>query len=114
MCYHFHPISERRLEKRLLCSDLVKVRWFDRLGDRREEIVVLENYSVSGANLFMGVSIREGAQVTLCGGGEELLATVCHCFPAPNGYLAGVRFREPSLRYVPEHLLDIGRLANQE
>jgi hypothetical protein len=108
------PATNRRTEQRLLCSDLVKVRWIDRHGARREEIVVLEGYSASGANLFMGVPIGEGTPVTLWGGGEELRATVRHCTPGPNGYLAGVHFGERPRSYVPEHLLDLSRLIHSE
>jgi hypothetical protein len=111
---HGCPTCDRRQEARLPCSDLVRVRWVDQLGARREEIVVVENHSASGASLFTGVPIREGVQVTLCGRDEDLLATVQHCVPAPNGYLAGVEFRAPSTRYVPEHLLDVARLIIPE
>jgi hypothetical protein len=88
----------------------MKVRWADRQG-AREEIVVLEGYSASGASLFMGVHVGKGTLVTLCDGEEEIRATVLDCVSAPNGYLAGVDFRERSLRYIPEHQLDISRLS---
>ena len=97
---------------RLLCSDLIKVRWVDRQGTRREEIAVLESYSISRAGLFMGVSIGESTPVTLCGGDEEFRATVRHCVPAPNGYLAWVEFWDRPQNYLPEHLLDPSRLIS--
>lgn len=101
------PAACRRSEKRLLCSDLVRIRWLDRLGSRREEIVVLECYSVSGASMLMGIPLKEGTPVTLCGGEEEYRATVRQCCPAPNGYLVGLSFSEQTRNYVPEHLLDL-------
>ena len=96
---------------RLLCSDLIKIRWMDCHGARREEIAVLEGYSISRASLFMGVSIGESTPVTLCGGDEEFRATVRHCVPAPNGYLAWVDFLDQLHGYLPEHLLDPSRLT---
>jgi hypothetical protein len=108
------PASNKRSEKRLLCSDLIKARWVDLQGFRREEVVVLEGYSASGACLFMGVPIGEGTRVTLSGGDEEFRATVRHCVPALNGYLAGVNFGELPRSYVPEHLLDLSRLIYSE
>jgi hypothetical protein len=96
---------------RLLCSDLIKIRWMDCHGARREEIAVLEGYSISRASLFMGVSIGESTPVTLCGGDEEFRATVRHCVPAPNGYLAWMDFWEQPKSYLPEHLLDPSRLT---
>lgn len=105
------PTSCRRSEKRLLCSDLIKVQWVDELGHRREEIVVLEGYSSSGASLLLGVPIAAGTLITLRGGAEAFRATVRHCAPTSNGYLAGVNFGEQSGSYVPEHLLDTSRLV---
>lgn len=71
---------------------------------------MLEGYSVFDASLFTGVPMEEGTQVTLCGGDEEFRATVGHCVPASNGYLAGVTFGRLPRSYIPEHLLDLSRL----
>lgn len=90
-----------------MCSDLIRMRWVDCQGARREEIAVLEGYSASGASMLMGLPVKEGTPVVLCGREEEFKAVVRHCGPAPNGYLVGVCFSEQSRRYVPEHLLDL-------
>jgi hypothetical protein len=108
------PTSNRRAEKRLFCSDLIKVRWVDRHGSRREEVVVLEGYSLSGASLFLGVPIGVGTQVTFADGAEEFGATVAHCVRVSNGYLAGVSFMDLPRSYVPEHLLDLSHLIYSE
>jgi hypothetical protein len=99
---------------RLLCSELIRIRWLDCQGARREEVAVLEGYSISRASLFMGVSIGESTPVTLFGGDEEFRATVRHCVSAPNGYLAWVDFREQPQGYLPEHLLDPSRLISSK
>ena len=98
-------------DKRLLCSDLIKLRWVDGKAVRREEIVVLEGYSNTGASLFTGLAIAEGTAVTLCGGGEEFRATVLQCGHSQNGYLVGVGFGEQAPSFAPEHLLDPSLLS---
>jgi hypothetical protein len=108
------PTANKRVEKRLLCSDLVRIRWVDDQGGGREEIVVLEGYSASGASMLAGLPISEGTAVTLCGREEEFQATVRHCGKAQNGYLVGLSFSSQSRNYVPEHLLDVELLSCSE
>ena len=76
--------------------------------------MVLEIFSRSGANLFIGVPIGKGTLLTFCGRNEEFQATVRSCVPTSNGYLAGVNFGELPRNYVPEHLLDPARLVHTE
>jgi hypothetical protein len=109
--HHCRPAASKRSEKRLLCSDLVRIRWVDGQGVRREEIVVLEGYSLSGASVLTGIPIGEGTPVTLCGREEEYPATVRHCGQTQNGYLVGLSFGDQPRNYVPEHLLDVLRLS---
>jgi hypothetical protein len=105
--HHCRPAANKRSEKRLLCSDLVRIRWVDGQSVRREEIVVLEGYSDSGASVLTGIPIGAGTPVTLCGREEEYRATVRHCGQAQNGYLVGLNFGDQPRNYVPEHLLDV-------
>ena len=44
---------DRRAETRMLCADLVKVRWTDRLGRNRKAVANLEDISFSGVCLQM-------------------------------------------------------------
>ncbi len=101
----------RRAESRLLCSDLIQLRWMDRQRVRHKETVVLEGFSTSGASMLVGTAIVEGTAVTVCGGAEVLRAVVRHCDPVPNGYLIGVLFWGQPRNYVPEHLLDPSLLS---
>ena len=109
-------IRERRSQKRFLCSDLIRIRWTSESGDRRDEVAILEDYSISGASLFLGVPIAAGTPLMLHIEDTELPASICYCVQAPNGYLAGINFMEPfsaaagSRTYLPQHLLDISRL----
>ncbi len=111
------PIRDRRFQKRFLCADLIRIRWTGESGDRRDEVAILEDYSPSGASLFLGVPVATGTPLlVLCADGNEVPASICYCVPAPNGYLAGVNFTQPfaapdSRRaYIPQHLLDLSRL----
>ena len=75
---------DRRAQKRNLCSDLIQVRWKSAEGARHEEIAIMEDYSPSGASLFMGVPIERGTQVRLSPKGEDLLGVVRYCSVAPT------------------------------
>ena len=50
--------EEHRTDRRLLCSDLVTVRWTGARGFTREEVAVLEDFSRIGAGLFMAAKIN--------------------------------------------------------
>jgi hypothetical protein len=107
----------RRAERRLLCSDLVKARWVTAAGERREEVAILEDLSPSGASLFLGVPAPAGVPLTLATPEREFKGKVRHCTPTNNGYLIGVEFPEAggwrgedAAAYTPEHLLDVARL----
>ena len=90
------------------------MRWVDRNRVRREEFVVVEGFSTSGASILLNEAINEGTAVRLCGSGGVLRAVVRHCGPAENGYLAGVCFWDQPRNYVPEHLLDLSPLHDAE
>lgn len=105
--------QNQRADRRLLCSDLVTVRWTGARGFIREEVAVLEDYSTIGAGLFMAVRIDPGVVVSLRTQWESIEATVRHCSWRDNGYLLGIEFdrpREGDGLYVPEHLLDLADL----
>jgi hypothetical protein len=104
------PQHNRRGAKRLLCSDLIRLRWADESGRRYEEVAVLEDFSSTGASLFLGVPVPEGAPVTLHTSRGELPGVARYCLEAPNGYLAGMSFDLGAGEFVPEHLLDTSRL----
>lgn len=112
--YRHRPRTKRRSEHRLLCSDLVRLRWT--AGKRRrEEVAILEDLSASRANLFMGVLVEEGARVALCKGETEFRGIVRHSRIERNGYFVEVEFEEGSqwkgeAEFIPDHLLDISRL----
>ena len=99
---------ERRRHNRLLCSELVAVLWQNRRGRHGESIGVLEDYSGSGANLFMSDSLDVGDAVRLSAGRFEFAATVRSCSSAPTGFFVGLQFDQPLPDgcFTPEHLFD--------
>lgn len=81
----------------------------------------MEEFSPSGASLFMGVPIEKETPVRLCAEGQDLQGVVRYCSVGANGYLIGVQFSASanedggnSSTYRPEHLLDVSllRLSN--
>ena len=103
---------ERRAERRLLCSDLMQVRWTAPSGGRRCEMAVLEDFSGVGASLFLGVPVPPMTGVSLEAQARMLQGVVRYCSPQPNGYVVSVEFDRDIRRedYIPEHTLDIDRL----
>lgn len=108
---------ERRGTSRLLCSDLVQLVWLDPNGAQRREIVILENLSLAGVGLFMGVAVPEGTAVQLVTNDLELTGSIKHCLFRENGYVVGMELdqdskwaQEPGREFLPEHLLDVSLL----
>jgi hypothetical protein len=102
-------VPEKRAEPRFLCSDLVVLRWSD-AARRREETVVLENISTSGACVQAEVPVTENAGVTLLCGSAEFHGYVRSCYLRDAGYFIGIAFDTDSkwskAKFQPEHLLD--------
>jgi hypothetical protein len=103
-------VPEKRAEPRFLCSDLVTLCWCDEDRRRREETVVLENISTSGACVQAEVPVTESASVTLLCGGAEFHGYVRSCYLRDAGYFIGIAFDADSkwskAKFQPEHLLD--------
>lgn len=116
VCNHSRPaMAERRSEKRLLCSDLVKIRWTGMGGESREEIAIMEDVSPLGASLFTGVPVPEGAALILLTPAMQSHGEVRHCATVANGFSVGVRLSAArcwltGMDYTPEHLLDLSQL----
>lgn len=103
-------MPEKRTEPRFLCSDLVALRWSDEEHRQRQETVVLENISTSGACVQAEVPVAESAVVTLLCGKAEFHGYVRSCYLRDQGYFIGIAFDADSkwskAKFRPEHLLD--------
>jgi hypothetical protein len=105
--------SNRRDRRRLLCSDLVTVRWSSGRGFAHVEVAVLEDYASTGAGIFLTRKIDPGVSITVRTERESFGAWVKHCVWRENGYILGVEFDEPrpdNGPFVPSHLLDLSTL----
>ena len=102
-------MQERRAETRYLCSDLVRLLWSD--GQReRDETVVLENISASGACVQAEFPLDENTRVRLVCRKQEFHGYIRSCYWRDDGYFLGIAFDADSqwskAKYKPEHLLD--------
>ena len=107
---------ERRAERRLLCSDLIRVRLE---GNRRVELTAnLEDISPSGACVQVEEPLAVASGICLICPGCRYRGTVKYCIHNQIGYFAGICFdsgqkwsRED---YEPAHLLDLALPDGQE
>jgi len=110
-------MMERRTEPRMLCADLVDVRWKDKTGRSRRGIANLEDISLSGACLQMDNQIPANTLVRVMYPRGEFSGMVRYCHFREIGFYIGVQF-EPGSRwsqrhYKPLHLLDPRRLVRR-
>ena len=87
--------------------------WYEAGGQKRREIVILENLSLSGVGLFMGVAVPEGTTVQLIAndvslGGEVRqgkfrktgTSSAWSWMPTPNGLRSRVANFFPSIFWM--------------
>lgn len=108
--------TERRLERRLLCADLVRIVWRPEnspadaggSGVVMESDGVLEDISHAGACVQLEAPLPVGARVRLIRGESSLKGVVSHCVFQDYGYFAGIQLAEDthwsSGVFMPRHL----------
>ena len=103
-------MDERRIEPRMLCAELVELRWRDKHGFERREMAHLEDISLSGACLQAEKPFVRGTALTIHYGNGELVGTIRYCLYRDWGYFLGVGFtgkcKWSSRHFKPQHLLD--------
>jgi hypothetical protein len=110
-------MMDRRVEPRMLCADLVDVRWKDQTGRTRRGVANLEDISLSGACLQVDrpVALETSFRISYPSG--ELVGKVKYCVFREIGYFLGIEFEAGSRwsqrHYRPQHLLDPRRLVNR-
>jgi hypothetical protein len=107
-------MMDRRIENRLMCSDIVAVQWKDAAGVASQCTAVLEDISVSGACLQLDTPLPLGTFVAIEYREGRLEGSVCYCFFHEVGYWTGVQFAPQAkwsrMKFVPKHLLDLREL----
>ena len=111
--YSFMPGD--RAEIRMLCAELVDVRWRDKSGRGRKGTAILEDISASGACLQFDAPIPVTSVVRISLPKGVLQGIVRYCVYREIGYFVGLQF-EPDCKwsrraYEPKHLLDLQRLV---
>ena len=104
-----------RSESRMLCADLVDIRWKDKTGRGRKATAILEDISTSGACVQIEGPIPENTIVKICHPKGQLQGTVRYCVYREIGYFLGIEFapgsRWSAQHFRPQHLLDPRRLV---
>jgi hypothetical protein len=109
-------MKERRSENRMLCADLVEVRWYDKTGMPCSAIANLEEISVHGAHLVLEVAVPPGTTLALRMAHGDMAATVGDCRHEPDfGFTVSVELPKKS-RWTshPRHLFDPRGLGRRE
>lgn len=103
-------MTEKRIERRLLCAELVQVTFRSESGRECRRVANLEDICATGLCLQSEARIPDGTSITVRYQDGELLGTVRYCIFREIGFLIGVQF-DPGVQwsatnYLPEHLLD--------
>jgi hypothetical protein len=103
-------MTNRRSELRMMCADMVEVRWSERSGKTCRATALLEDISTSGACLQLEIPVPLGIDIRWTTPGQEFRGTVRYCVYREIGYFAGVEFefssRWSKRVFTPQHLLD--------
>jgi hypothetical protein len=108
-------MTEKRAEARMLCADLVDVRWKDKLGRTRTAVANLEDISLSGVCLQLDTPIPIETHVEITHSKAVFQGNVRYCLFRDIGYFLGVQFaagfKWSRRHYKPLHLLDLSTLV---
>jgi hypothetical protein len=107
-------MRERRSEVRMLCADMLEVRWKSGGGRTQRVTALLEDISTSGACLQLEDYIPLDAEIWWECPGQEFSGHVRYCVYREIGYFAGVEFEGSSKwskkSFEPRHMLDPRKL----
>jgi hypothetical protein len=111
-------MQDRRIEPRMMCADLMDVRWTGESGQSMKALANLEDISNSGACLQLDTPIASGTTVHICHANVEFEGVVKYCVFRDTGYFVGVQFAEgfkwDERLFQPQHLLDPRSLIGLE
>jgi hypothetical protein len=111
-------MHDRRNNVRLLCADLVQIRWKDASGKIRKTVANLEDISSNGACLQTESDVPTRTVISITHPKGELVGTVKYCEYREFGYFLGLEFQEGGKWFMqdfrPQHLLDPRRLVDRK
>jgi hypothetical protein len=104
-----------RAEIRMLCADMVEVRWKEPAGRKCKSTALLEDISTSGMCLQFEVPVSIGTHVEVHCPGDRLGGVVRYCVYREIGYFVGIELESASRwsrhQFEPQHLLDLEALV---
>ena len=107
-------MEDRRAETRLMCADMVGLRWKDKSGYENHCMAILEDISPSGACLQLDRAVPLGVEIYWQSRAKEFTGKVRYCVFREIGYFVGVEFatgtRWSRRTFRPQHLLDLQKL----
>lgn len=110
-------MPDRRVEPRMLCADVVKVRWTDDNGRKRTASALLEDICRFGACLQLERPLPVFASLRIEHPQATLEGTVRYCVYREIGYFTGVEFTPASewsrQQFEPRHLVDLQELVRK-
>ena len=108
-------MQEKRRESRMLCADMIEVRWRDRAGGEQGTTALLEDICTSGACLQVEAPIPLGVEIRWEAPKQEFQGYVRYCVYREIGYFVGVEFdasfKWSKKAFKPQHLLDLQSLV---
>jgi hypothetical protein len=104
-------VKQRRHKKRIMCADLLTIRWTGVEGSSRSETATLEDITVTGACLHLEQPIPPETKVSLHYENGKYEGIVKYCTCEETGYLLGIAFddnyRWSRTDFQPSHLLEL-------
>lgn len=110
-------MDDRRADARLLCADVVEVRWTNAGGKICQATALLEDIARHGACLQLDKAVPPQTAITIKHATGEMHGIVRYCVFREIGYFVGIQFEPDSRwsrnRFTPQHLLDLEELLKQ-
>jgi hypothetical protein len=112
-------LSERRVQGRFLCAELVHVTWLEGEKEARSKTLdaVLEDISALGACVEVEEAIPLDARITLTIGEARFSGRVAYSVFRDYGFFVGIRFSEhnvwSSAMVMPQHLTNLNSLMER-
>ncbi|MGD0049968.1 MAG: PilZ domain-containing protein [Bryobacteraceae bacterium] len=108
-------MQDHRREVRMMCADMVEMRWEDQKKRTQRALALLEDISPSGACLQLENAVPLGTEVHWDCPKQSFAGFVRYCVYREIGFFVGVEFpdscRWSEKAFKPLHLLDLGKLV---
>ncbi len=111
-------MQDRRTKPRMLCADLVEIKYQDSTGNEQEITANLEDISTTGVCLQLEEGVPLGTRLEIKHSRGQFSGDVRYCkYCEPVGFFIGVEFAGDSQwtrrQFKPMHMLDPRRLVER-